>query len=58
VSAEVGLLVLAVVFAAGVVLIALLMISFLPGVLLAQSRIAPLLDRWKKPQDGGARAGD
>jgi hypothetical protein len=58
VSDEVGLIVLAVVFAVGVALFTLLMISLLPGVLLVQSRIAPLLDRWKKPRGGSGQATD
>ena len=52
VSAGIGLVVLAVIFAVGVGLFLLLMISLLPAVTLAESRIADLLGRRREPGGG------
>lgn len=44
-SDELGLILLAAIFAAGVVLVALLMISLLPGVLMLERRARTFLQR-------------
>ena len=44
-SDELGLILLAAIFAAGVLLVALLMISLLPGVLMLESRVRTFMHR-------------
>ena len=57
-SDEVGLIVLAVVFAFGVTLVALLMIALLPGAMLAETQITALVEKWKKRREGTGQAAD
>ena len=57
-SDEVGLIVLAVVFAFGVTLVALLMISLLPGAMLAETQITARVEKWKKRREGTGQAAD
>jgi hypothetical protein len=64
VSPEAGLVVLAAIFAAGIVLFALLMISLLPGAFVLESRLLPALRRRRRgtaeqpPPGPPAQAGD
>jgi hypothetical protein len=53
VSAEAGVAVLAVIFAAGVVGLALVMISLLPGLMLAESRLEALRNRRREAKAAG-----